>query len=98
MKAVELTRRRLPLAADAFADIAIWQVPQPVNGSSHGYKYRLAYVVADACVLRCDNEAGKGDHRHFGAVESAYAFTSIPGLLADFQADITRWNHENGRA
>ncbi len=33
-------------------------------GSSHGFKYRLAYVVDGVCVVRYDNEVDKGDHRH----------------------------------
>jgi hypothetical protein len=28
-----------------------------------------------------DNERGKGDHRHFQGVESAYAFTSVEQLI-----------------
>ena len=63
--------------------------------SPHGYKYRLAYVVRGECVLRYDNETGKGDHRHFNAKESAYVFTTPDQLIADFQRDIARWNHEN---
>ncbi|MEB2316710.1 MAG: DUF6516 family protein [Xanthomonadaceae bacterium] len=74
----------------------IWQVPKPLEGSAHAYKYRLAYVVADECVLRYDNEAGKGDHKHWGAEEVAYVFTDTDALISDFYADITRWNHENG--
>ena len=50
------------------------------------------------CVLRYDNEVGKGDHRHFGEKESAYAFTTPDKLIADFQKDIARWNHENSNA
>jgi len=38
---------------------------------------------------------GKGDHRHYGGEESAYAFTSPDKLIAAFQADIARWNREN---
>ncbi len=95
MKAVELTNRRLPIAADAFADIVIWRVPQPVRGSRHLFKFRLAYVVAEVCVLRYDNEAGKGDHRHIGAVEMPYTFVSTDQLMTDFLADLMRWNHEN---
>jgi hypothetical protein len=45
--------------------------------------------------LRYDNEAGKGDHRHFGEKESAYVFMTPEQLVADFQKDIARWNHEN---
>jgi hypothetical protein len=61
----------------------------------HQFKYRLAYVVDGMCVLRYDNETGKGDHRHCNGEESVYAFTTPEKLIADFQADIARWNDEN---
>jgi len=67
-----------------------------IHGSTHDYKYRLAYVVDEVCVLRFDNEAGKGDHVHCGSTEGSYHFVSIDGLLADFSQYIQRWNHENG--
>jgi len=50
------------------------------------------------CVLRLDNEAGKGDHLHFGSIESNYRFISINQLLADFDKYVRRWNHENSNA
>jgi len=75
----------------AFADIRLWRVPTPLCGSAHPFKYRLAFVAAGVCVLRCDNEAGKGDHKHLGDAPSAYAFTSPRQLLADFWGDIRRW-------
>ncbi|WP_411172607.1 DUF6516 family protein [Nitrosomonas sp. Is24] len=62
---------------------------------NHSFKYRLAYVVNGKCVLRYDNEAGKGDHRHWDDHEIKYEFTTPEQLLADFQQDIERWNHEN---
>jgi hypothetical protein len=37
-------------------------VPRSVRTSGHEFKYSLAYVVEGECVLRYDNEAGKGDH------------------------------------
>lgn len=64
-------------------------------GSKHEFKYRLANVVDGACVVRYDNESGKGDHRHFGAKESVYAFTTPEAVLAAFERDIARWNREN---
>ena len=64
MKAVQLVRERISYADDAFAEIVVWHVPSPLLGSKHLYKYRFAFVVAGECVLRCDNEAGKGDHQH----------------------------------
>jgi len=95
MKAVELISTRIPYSEFAFAELVLWRLPKPVEGSLHRFKYRLAYVVRRECVLRYDNEVGKGDHRHFGGIESAYAFTTPEQLIADFQKDIERWNHEN---
>jgi hypothetical protein len=98
MGALALFRRRVVIAADAFAEIVVWRVQDPVPPSSHKFKYRLAYVVSGECVLRYDNERGKGDHRHAGGVETSYVFTTPERLMADFEADVTRWNHEHGRA
>jgi len=95
MQAVQLVRTRVAFSASAFAELVLWQLPKPVAGSAHGYKYRLAYVVNGVCVLRYDNEAGKGDHCHFGGKESLYKFSTPEQLIADFQSDIARWNHEN---
>ena len=95
MKAVELIRTRITHSEAAFAELMLWRVPKPVQGSSHGFKYRLAYVVDDVCVLRYDNESGKGDHRHFNNKERAYDFSTPDQLIADFQHDIARWNREN---
>ena len=98
MKAAELVRTRIAYSATSFAELVLWQVPKPIAGSGHGFKYRLAYVVDGACVLRYDNEVGKGDHRHIGDRESNYKFTTPDQLIADFQRDIARWNHENRNA
>lgn len=95
MKALEPTCTRIVYSASAFAELVLWRVPKPIEGSPHGFKYRLAYVVRGECVLRYDNEAGKGDHRHFGKKERAYAFTTPDQLIADFQKAIARWNREN---
>jgi hypothetical protein len=95
MQAVLLVRTRIVYSDTAFAELVLWRVPKPVAGSDHLFKYRLAYVVDEVCVLRYDNEADKGDHRHFSGRESAYRFTTPERLLADFERDITRWNNEN---
>ena len=67
-------------------------------GSRHSFKYRLAYVINEVCVLRYDNEAGKGDHRHWNGEEGEYEFSDPEQLLADFQSDIERWDDENGNS
>jgi hypothetical protein len=43
------------------------------------------------CVLRYDNEAGKGDHKHIGASETPYTFESPAKLLSDFWNDVDQW-------
>ncbi len=98
MKATQLVRTRIVYRLNAFAEIVLWQLRVPLAGSAHSFKYRLAYVVDGICVLRYDNEAGKGDHRHFGGAEHAYGFTTPDQLIADFQTDIARWNRENSDA
>lgn len=95
MKAVQLVSTRITYSESAFTELVLWQLPKPVEGSVHGFKYRLAYVVHGVCVLRYDNEAGKGDHRHVGGAERPYPFTTPEQLIADFQRDIERWNNEN---
>jgi hypothetical protein len=94
MKAELLLHERYQLMAEAFAELRVWRVPRPVRGSAHEYKYSLAYVVAGECVFRYDNEAGKGDHKPVGAVETAYSFTTPSKLLADFWRDVDRWGRK----
>jgi hypothetical protein len=98
MRAVEFLRTRIAFSEAAFAELVLWRVPEPVAGSTHMFKYRLAYVVDGVCVVRYDNEAGKGDHRHFGERESTYRFQTPEKLIADFERDIARWNRENRNA
>ena len=95
MKATQLVRTRIAYSGNAFAELVLWQVPSALEGAAHAFKYRLAYVVDGACVLRYDNEVGKGDHRHFGNAEHRYSFTTPDQLIADFQFDIARWTREN---
>jgi len=98
MKAVALLRTHIAFSETAFAELVLWKIPKPVAGSTHSFKYRLAYVVGGVCVVRYDNEAGKGDHRHFDAKENAYIFQTPEKLLADFERDMGRWNRENRRS
>ena len=72
MKAELLMNERHVLDARTFVEIVLWRLNQPVRGSIHRFKYRLALVADSVCVLRYDNEAGKGDHRHIGSAEMRY--------------------------
>jgi hypothetical protein len=95
MKAEALAQERHVLAENAFVEIVIWRVPHPVKGSTHRFKYRLALIVAGRCVLRYDNESGKGDHRHIGEFKRSYSFSSYERLLADFWADVDAWRQRD---
>jgi hypothetical protein len=98
MRATLLLRSRVVFSEISFAELVLWRLPAALEGSTHHYKYRLAYVVRGVCVVRYDNEAGKGDHRHFGERESRYSFTTPEALLEAFERDIARWDRENSRA
>ena len=102
MHAELLIKDRLPQTANSFLERVVWRVPLPVAGSEHHFKYRLALVVNGVCVIRYDNEAGKGDHKHIGNIEIPYAFSTPAQLLADFWQDVDNWRadheHSNARA
>jgi Family of unknown function (DUF6516) len=88
MAAELLIDERHVLDARAFVETIVWLLPRPVRGSLHPFKYRLALVVDNICVLRYDNEAGKGDHRHVQGKESRYSFVDTDTLLDDFWRDV----------
>ena len=90
MKAKLLLRERRVLEI-GFIEVVVWGLSQPMDVSLHRFRYQLAYVVRGECVLRYDNELGKGDHRHSGRTEKPYAFVSVDQLLDDFLRDVARW-------
>ncbi len=94
-RANSLIDSRIVYSESSFAELVIWQLPAALPGSRHRFKYRLAFVVDAQCVIRYDNESGKGDHRHVGARERAYTFIDVDQLVADFQRDIRRFQDEN---
>jgi hypothetical protein len=91
MDAELLFRKRIALLEKTFVEMAVWKVRKPVRGSSHGFKYRLALVAGGICVLRYDNESGKGDHKHIEEVETTYHFIDLDSLQADFWQDVETW-------
>ena len=88
IKAQQLLNERIPQGDDAFAQLRVYRVPSSVPCSLHLLKYSLVFVVRGVCVLRYDNEAGKGDHKHIGDVETPYSFTTPAALIADFWRDV----------
>ncbi len=86
-----LLNARHVIGEDAFVEMVVWALSAPLAGSSHKFKYRLALVVKGNCVLRFDNEAGKGDHKHTLGREVPYVFISAEALLHDFWNEVDRW-------
>jgi len=70
MNAKLMLRERHVISEISFVEMVVWHLPAPLSGSSHRFKYRLALVVNGICVLRYDNEAGKGDHKHKAGEET----------------------------
>ena len=75
---------------DVLIEMVIWQLPDATSDRPHGLKYRLYCGRGGECVVRYDNEMGKGDHRHQGDREESYRFESLEKLVADFQEDCAR--------
>lgn len=90
MPATLIERRKETWPNGLTIEIVIWAVVPPVAGSVHGYKYRLYAGRNGSTLVRYDNEAGKGDHKHVGPdeCEANYTFVTVSQLIRDFLADI----------
>jgi hypothetical protein len=95
MRATLLVRDRVPFREDSFAELVLWRLPSPLPGSSHAFKYRLAFVRSGVCLVRFDNEAGKGDHRHIKGKESKYTFVTPEKLIQDFLRESRKVDDED---
>jgi len=92
----ELILRTREVLGAVLLEMVVWSVLEPVPGCSHYYKYRFyAGRVGGACIVRYDNERGKGDHLHIDGREEPYRFTSLVRLKNDFMADVMTWLKEN---
>ncbi|MGE0752244.1 MAG: DUF6516 family protein [Variibacter sp.] len=74
----------------SIVQIRIWRLPGRSAERPHGLKYSLFYGRAGHRIVGYDNEAGKGDHRHYGSREASYRFVSLEQLIEDFWSDVTR--------
>ena len=88
MKATLIYRKTETRADGVQLDMVIWQLPAAAADRPHGIKYRLWAGRAGETMVRYDNEAGKGDHKHVGAVEMPYVWRGLEWLVADFIAEV----------
>ncbi len=89
MVAKLLYREKYIYSDGAIREMVLWQLPRKSPERPHGLKYRLYYGLSDGtCLVRFDNESGKGDHKHIGSQEEVYCFINVETLVADFLAEI----------
>jgi hypothetical protein len=88
LKARLLFHQRIDYDDGAIVEVKLWRVASLVPPSRHGLKYSLFYGRPGVREVGYDNERGKGDHRHFQGAESAYAFSTVEKLMADFWTDV----------
>jgi len=99
MKATLIVQAKEVRDDGSIIEIVVWELAVPLPPCVHPYKYRLFFGQSGECFVRYDNERGKGDHRHLypsgytGGMESesAYDFTTLEVLLADFERDVENW-------
>ena len=87
-QATLLLHEKVVLPDESIMEIVLWQLPEPTPERPHGLKYRLYYGRRGVCLVRYDNETGKGDHRHVGGREMTYEFKSVEQLRRDFEEDV----------
>ena len=83
--------RKLVRDDGSILQIVVWELPEPLPGSTHRYKYRFYYGRDGTALVRFDNERGKGDHRHYAGGEGPYDFRDLDTLLSDFLKDVARF-------
>ena len=91
MAARLLYREKYIYSDGSIREMILWQLPHRTPDRPHGLKYRLYYGLDDGtCLVRFDNESGKGDHKHVGSQEESYRFIDVEKLVADFLAEIAK--------
>jgi Family of unknown function (DUF6516) len=91
MKATLILREKFVMPDGAIIEIVIWKLPKAAPDRPHSLKYRLFFgSPTGECLVRYDNETGKGDHIHYGIEEIEYKFKSVQKLRADFWHDVKR--------
>ncbi len=90
MKAKKIFSRKFVYDDDSIQELIIWEIPTPVLGSKHNFKYSLYYGKEGERIVGYDNERGKGDHKHIQGIELQYEFKDIKQLLNDFLEDVKK--------
>lgn len=87
MKAILIRDLKKIYPSGVIVEMVLWLLPHATADRMHRFKYRFYCGKNGRCIVRYDNETGKGDHVHYGDEEHPYRFTSPERLIADFLAD-----------
>jgi hypothetical protein len=90
MRAAPIENWKLVLDDGSIIQIKIWRLPTATRERPHRHKYSLFYGRPGERIVGYDNEAGKGDHRHYRGREETYQFTSYEKLIGDFMNDVSK--------
>ena len=91
MKAELIYQEKYIYADGPVREMVLWQLPEKTSDRPHGLKYRLYYGLKDGtCLVRYDNESGKGDHKHILGREQPFQFHDVETLVADFLEEIEK--------
>lgn len=90
MKARLLQKSKEEFTGGVIVETVVWELTEATPDRPHSLKYRLYCGRNGECVVRYDNETGKGDHRHYGNREELYCYTTFSKLVEDFLADVER--------
>jgi len=71
-------------------EMVLWLLPKSTSDRPHRLKCRLYCGKGGRCIVRYDNETGKGDHVHYGEEEHSSQFVSPEQLVADFLGDVNK--------
>jgi hypothetical protein len=82
--------RKLYLDDGRIIQMKVWRLPGSNAERSHGLKYSLFFGRPGERIIGYDNEAGKGDHRHYRDRQEAYPFVSLEKMIRDFEDDVSR--------
>jgi hypothetical protein len=85
----ELLYREKQTREGYIREMVVWRLQRPVPGCRHLFKYRFFFGTdTGKCIVRYDNERGKGDHKHLEGIEIPFLFRSLETSFIEFLDDI----------
>ena len=97
MKAKLIFKEKNQFEDGSILELVLWELPTKTKDRPHGYKYRMYFGDSEGnCLVRYDNESGKGDHKHIENKEFPYQFVDKDTLIKDFYRDVMIFSEAEG--